>query len=320
MTHHKISLPCAYLGLCLCLFPIPLNDCKTPNVSRRLKAEGISSLNPTACSHSSGSWTHFGFDCTFPAPLCRAGPGRWPGTRTWERPCISVCAAHQTPENGSCSFQREGLLVCFEQLSPQRHFGKEWPGTRGGSGSQQLFCSHQKPPRAWRSTFPILPNKGCATALKAPTGLNIPELFWEEKCIFNTNFQIAPSQALCGLQHPLVCLTQTHLAWSLYFSFCRNSLRDLQAWLGMLSLGRMSQGQMDWGGFGSNPALSWALLILIDFPCTSGGRARPTDVLFWGFFAIPAQKWIFFPSKGKDFSHIPVRWWTKPGEFIINDF
>lgn len=124
MTHHKISLPCAYLGLCLCLFPIPLNDCKTPNVSRRLKAEGISSLNPTACSHSSGSWTHFGFDCTFPAPLCRAGPGRWPGTRTWERPCISVCAAHQTPEKAAAASKGKDCWFVLSSSALKGTLGK----------------------------------------------------------------------------------------------------------------------------------------------------------------------------------------------------
>lgn len=35
MIHHKTSLPCAYLGLCSCLFPIQWNDCKTPNGSRK---------------------------------------------------------------------------------------------------------------------------------------------------------------------------------------------------------------------------------------------------------------------------------------------
>lgn len=62
-----------------------------------------------------------------------------------------------------------------EQFSPQRHgqSGRRVTRTKWWlSGSKQLFCSHQKPPRAWKSIFTILSKQGCATAVKALAGQN----------------------------------------------------------------------------------------------------------------------------------------------------
>lgn len=163
MTHDKISLPCAYLGLCLCLFSIQLNDCKTPNASRRLKTEGISLLNPPSSpngSHSSlgaPSWTHFGFDSTFPAPL-GSSHGQDDDHRHGHGNALAFfffCLVHQTPENGSWQFwkgsdywfvvreAREGRSV--QPSKAQAAWEKSDQEQEVDLYSKQLFCSHQKP-------------------------------------------------------------------------------------------------------------------------------------------------------------------------------
>lgn len=215
MTHHKTSLPCAYLGLCLCLFSIQLNDCKTPNVSRRLKAEGISLLNPAACSQSFPQqfWSSILNPVWVWFHILGSSHGQDNGHRH-EHGNVLVfffCAVHQTPENGSWQFWK-WLLVCFKRsqgrlsssaLKGTGSLGEGWPGTRGGFLLKAAFLLPPKTTQSLKKHFhhPVKERLCfCCESFHWSEQLHhIPVLFWEEKCISNSNFQTAPSHTLWGL-------------------------------------------------------------------------------------------------------------------------
>lgn len=158
---HNLS-PMCMVCVCGCF---QLNDSKTPNVSRRHKAEGISLLNPAACSQSfpqqsrgAPSWAQFEFDSTFPAPLGTAGQrpwtGQWPQTRTWKCPCIFFVCCLPNPREWQLAVSKgKWLLVCFKRrqwrqsssaLKGMGSLGEEWPGPSDGSLAQSSFSARTK--------------------------------------------------------------------------------------------------------------------------------------------------------------------------------
>lgn len=313
----------------------------------RHEAEGISLLK--ACSQNfpeqpcgAPSQTQPGFDPTFPAPLGTAGQqpraGPRPQTPTWKCPWVFLCVVHQTPgfqHPFPGSLGGKWLLVCFKlRLSrsalkgTQRQFGTRVTRTKLWwlSVSKELFCSHQKPPWAWRGIFTILSEKGCATAVKAEQLHHIPAFPHRSG---KRNAFLTPiskqHHAPCGL------LLRVKIAISVDLpnsnSSCLKSffslLKDFIVW---------GTFRPDWGQFPSPecPRDKWtggascqtlpsaepsSSSLISQAACAYLRAELGLRMCCFGYFPIPAQRWIFyfFLSEGKEFSAT-----SQPGEFISN--
>lgn len=347
MTHHKTSLPCAFLGLCSCLFSIQRNDTKTPNVSRKTRgwrnliAKSLLPKLPRAALWSSipnpaGVWSHIpsssGHSWT-------AATGRTTTTDTnMEMSLNFLCVVYQTPGfqhpfPGSLGGKR--LLVCFKlRLSrsalkgTQRQFGTRVTRTKLWwlSVSKELFCSHQKPPWAWRGIFTILSEKGCATAVKAEQLHHIPAFPHRSG---KRNAFLTP----ISKQHHAPCGLLLRVKIAISVDLPNSNASCLKSFFSLLKDSIVwGTFRPDWGQFPSPecprdkgiggascqtlPSAEPSSSSLISQAACAYLRAElGLRMCCFGYFPIPAQRWIFyfFLSEGKEFSAT-----SQPGEFISN--
>lgn len=139
--------------------------------------------------------------------------GWWPQTWTWNCPCVFLCVVHQSPENGSWEFlKRSDYWFVWREVSegwavqPPKAWAVWEKSDQDQVVALWLKAAFLLPPKTTQSLKKHFhhPVKArlcyCCESTRWSEQLHhIPVSFWEGKCIFNTDFQMAPSHTPCGL-------------------------------------------------------------------------------------------------------------------------